>query len=119
MKRKYLFLTILGTILPNIFVAIESWNTGNYFLYVDPISTFNGMFANNVSATFVTDLLFIVFLFLVWSYKEANRYKMKNIIWVWIYTFAFGIAGGLPLFLYMREKRKETLADHDTVGNNI
>jgi len=27
----------------------------------------------------------------------------------WIYTFALGIAGGLPLFLYFREKIKPTL----------
>lgn len=106
MKRTYLILTIIGTILPNIFVTLESIQSGNYLLYANPIDTFNGMFANNISAAFVVDLLFIVMLFLVWSYKQSKRYKMKNIFLVWAYTFAFGIAGGLPLFLYLREKRK-------------
>ncbi len=106
MKKTYLVLLIIGTILPNIFVVLESMNTGNYLLYTKPIDTFNGMFANNISSAFVTDLLFIVVLFLVWSYKESKRYKMKNIYWVWIYTFALGIAGGLPLFLYLREQKK-------------
>lgn len=110
MKNKYLYLIIIGTILPNIFVTLESLNSGNYLLYANPIATFNGMFANNISAAFITDLLFIVILFLVWSYKEAKKHKMKNLVWVWAYTFAFGIAGGLPLFLYLREKRLKTIA---------
>lgn len=111
MKKKYLYLTIIGTILPNIFVAIESFHSGNYLLYANPIDTFKGMFANNISSAFMIDLLFIVMLFLFWSYKESKRHRMKNLVWVWIYTFAFGIAGGLPLFLYLREKRMDTIAD--------
>lgn len=105
MKVNYLYLTIAGTILPNIFVVRESLSSGNYLLYANPVATFKGMFANNISAAFITDLLFIVVLFLFWSYWEAKRHNMKNLAWVWIYTFAFGIAGGLPLFLYLREKR--------------
>ncbi len=106
MKKMYLFLMIIGTILPNVFVMLESINTGNYLLYTRPIDTFNQMFANNISSAFVTDLLFIVVLFLIWSYKESRRYQIKNVYWVWVYTFVLGIAGGLPLFLYLREKKK-------------
>jgi len=104
MKKTYLLLTIIGTILPNIFVFMESIQSGNYLLYAHPIDTFHGMFANNISAAFVTDLLFIVLLFLAWSYQEAKRYQIKSIYLIWVYTFALGIAGGLPLFLYVREK---------------
>jgi len=63
------------------------------------------MFANNVSSAFIIDLLFIVLLFLVWTYKEAQRQKIKNVWFFWLFTFAFGIASGLPLFLYYREKK--------------
>ena len=104
MKKKYLFLTIIGTILPNIFVLRESLESGNILLYVRPMDTFAGMFANNISSAFVIDLLFIVLLFLIWSYQESKKHKIKGIGWIWIYTFALGIAGGLPLFLYFREK---------------
>ena len=104
MKKVYLTLTIIGTLLPNIFVAMESIQSGNYLLYAYPIDTFNGMFANNISSAFILDLLFVVILF--WSYREGNRYKMKKVYLIWVYTFAFGIAGGLPLFLYIREKYK-------------
>ena len=107
MKNTYLYLTIIGTILPNIFVAMESFTSGNYLLYTDPLATINGMFANYIASAFVTDLLFLVILFLIWSYREARRHQMKNIVWIWVYTFAFGIAGGLPLFLYVRERRIE------------
>lgn len=105
MKKVYLTLTIIGTILPNVFVVMESIQSGNYLLYRNPLDTFNGMFSNNISSAFVVDLLFVVVLFLIWSYKEAQQRKMKNVYFYWLYTFAFGIAGGLPLFLYFREKQ--------------
>ena len=114
MKKTYIVLTVIGTILPNIFVLLESVKSGNYLLYTHPIDTFNGMFANNISSAFVTDLLFIVILFLVWSFNEAKKYNIKYIGLVWIYTFAFGIAGGLPLFLYVRESNKKFKARNES-----
>lgn len=108
MKKAYLLLTIVGTILPNIFVFLESLESGNYLLYTYPIDTFQAMFTNYISSAFITDLLFIVILFLFWSWREAQKYRMKSIYFIWIYTFALGIAGGLPLFLYLRENHKST-----------
>ena len=72
---------------------------------------YEGMFANNISSAFIIDLLFIVFLFLFWSYQEVKKYQIKGMGCVWAYTFALGIAGGLPLFLYVREQRKIALAN--------
>ena len=105
MRKTYLILTVIGTILPNIFVIRESLSSGNYLLYTRPLDTVQDMFANDVASAFVTDLLFIVILFLVWTYREAKRLNMKRIWLVWVYTFALGIAGGLPLFLFLREKK--------------
>ena len=105
MKKTYLLLTAVGTILPNIFVVKEGIESGNYLLYRYPLDTFQAMFANNISSAFAIDLLFIVVLFLWWSYLESRKYHIKGMIWCWIYTFALGLAGGLPLFLYLREKR--------------
>lgn len=111
MKKTFLMLAVVGTILPNIFVIQESILSGNYLLYAHPLDTMKGMFANYISSAFVTDLLFIVVLFLFWSYKEAKKYNIKQVYIIWVYTFALGIAGGLPLFLYYREKNKEKLAN--------
>ncbi len=113
MKKKYLFLTILGTILPNIFVMKETFTSGNFLLYARPIDTFNGMFANNISSAFAIDLLFVVLLFLIWSYNESKKLQIRSVWWVWMYTFAFGIAGGLPLFLMLRERKKERFTQGD------
>ncbi len=110
MKKTYLYLTILGTLLPNLFVIKESISSGNILLYAHPLDTFKAMFANNISSAFIIDLLFIVMLFLFWSYKESRKYKIRNIGWIWIYTFALGIAGGLPLFLFIRENYRSRKA---------
>ena len=107
MKKTLLFLAVIGTILPNIFVVMEAFESGNYLLYTYPLDTFESMFANYISSAFVTDLLFIVILFLAWSYGEHRKYGIKQIWLCWVYTFAFGIAGGLPLFLYFRLKSME------------
>lgn len=105
MKRRYILLTIIGTVLPNIFVFREMTLSGNFLLYSKPLATFEGMFANNISSAFVTDLLYIVLIFLFWSYQQSVKYNLKYYWLIWLYTFAFGIAGGLPLFLYYRSHR--------------
>ena len=105
MKIRYLVLVVIGTILPNVFVFRETLSTGNILLYAKPLATFEGMFANNISSAFATDLLFVVLLFLFWSYQQSMRHQLKYFWLVWIYTFAFGIAGGLPLFLYYRYRK--------------
>ena len=99
-----MFLSIIGFILPNIFVGIESIETGNILLYTNPMATIDGMFANRISSIFIIDLLFTVFVFFLWSYRESKLHGVKNIGMVWILTMLLGLAGGFPLFLYLREK---------------
>ncbi len=106
MKRKYAILVLIGTVLPNIFAVKESIRSGNILLYAHPLDTVKGMFANNISSAFAIDLLVIVVFFLVWSFQVSKRLQIKYLGWIWVYTFAFGIAGGLPLFLYFREVRR-------------
>jgi hypothetical protein len=74
-KSLYLNLTIIGFILPTIFVVIESIETGNYLLYADPVATINGMFANRISTIFSIDLLFGVLVAKPKNirYKECGR----------------------------------------------
>ena len=110
MKKRYFLLAILGFIVPNIFVIQESIATGNILLWLDPIATFNGMFANRIASAFMTDLLFVVLVFFLWSYHEAQKYQIKNVWLIWLLTMLFGIAGAFPLFLYLREdKRSDSL----------
>lgn len=107
MKNLYLTIAIIGFILPNIFVAKVSLETGNILLWTDIPATFNGMFANNISVAFMTDLFYVVLVFLFWSYQEAKEHNIPKYGWVWVLTFVFGIAGGFPLFLYLKQKTIE------------
>jgi len=104
MRSLYLILTVVGFILPSIFVCIESYETGNILLYTDPVATIEGMFANRISTIFSIDLLFAVMVFFIWSYVESKKNSIPRIWIVWLLTMLFGLAGGFPLFLYMREK---------------
>ncbi len=104
MKNIYLTLAIIGFIAPSILVSVESIETGNILLYTNPIATIEGMFANRISTIFMIDLLFTVFVFFIWSYSEKKKYEIKNVGIVWLLTLLLGLAGGFPLFLYMKEK---------------
>lgn len=104
MKKTYLILCIIGFISPNILVTIESIETGNLLLYMNPVATFQGMFANRISSIFAIDLLFAVVVFFIWSYEEAKTHQLKNLWLVWTCTMLLGLAGGFPMFLYLRER---------------
>jgi len=104
MKKIYLTLAIIGFISPSILVSMESLETGNILLYANPIATIEGMFANRISTIFMIDLLFAVFVFFIWSYSEKKKYGIKNVGIVWLLTMLLGLAGGFPLFLYLKEK---------------
>lgn len=104
MRSLYALLAVVGFIVPNVLVFQESIETGNILLWLDPAATLSGMFGNRIAAAFVTDLLCVVLVALVWIVIESKRLNMKN-SWVYIaLTLLFGLAGPLPLFLYQREK---------------
>ena len=103
MKNLYLVLAIIGFIAPNIFVLQESIATGNWFFWMDPSATLEGMFPNRIATAFMVDLLFVVLVFFIWSYFDAKKRKIKHLGWVWLATLLLGLAGAFPLYLYLRE----------------
>lgn len=103
MKQLYLILSIIGFVAPNIWVGMVSIETGNWLLWLDPTATMNGMFGNDISTAFIVDLLVVVLVFMVWTFRESNRLGMKKPYLIWVLTFLFGMAGTFPLFLYQRE----------------
>lgn len=104
MKKLYLLLAIIGFIAPTVLVFMESVETGNILLYANPVATIDAMFANRISSIFMIDLLFAVLVFFLWSYHEAKQKQIPKIGLVWLLTMLFGLAGGFPLFLYLRER---------------
>jgi hypothetical protein len=64
----------------------------------------------NISSFFAVDLIISAIVFWVFLYREAQRYHMGN-RWVYVVTtLIIGPSFALPLFLYFRESRIETLA---------
>lgn len=104
-RKIYLFLAIVGFVLPNIFVAIESIETGNILLYMNPLATFKAMFSNRISTIFIIDLLFAVLVFFIWSYNDSKRLGLKHIWLIWLLTLLFGFACSLPLYLFIRQNK--------------
>ena len=98
MKNLYIVLAVIGFLAPNILVGMESVETGNVLLWLDPQATIEGMFANRISAIFAVDLLVVVMVFFVWSYFEARKYSIRRLGLIWVLTLMFGLAGTLPCF---------------------
>lgn len=88
MKNKYLTLAVIGFIIPNIYVALESIETGNILLWLDPTATMTGMFGNRISTAFILDLLFVVLVFFYWTYRESKKHNIKN-VWLIPYRYLF------------------------------
>ena len=91
-------------------VLTESIETGNILLYTNPLATIEGMFANRISTIFMIDLLFAVLVFFIWTYIDGKKYGINRLGLVWLLTLLFGLAGGFPFYLYLKEK---TIANKD------
>ena len=104
MKHVYLLLAIIGFLAPSLLVALESIETGNILLYAKPLDTIQGMFANRISTIFMIDLLFALLVFFVWTYSDGKKQGVRRIGLVWALTLLFGLAGGFPLYLYLRTR---------------
>ena len=104
-RRVYLVLAVAGFVAPSTIMLPYSVETGNWLYWLDPEATMVGMFANDVASAFVLDLLCAVIVFFVWTWHEARRLGMKHVWVYWVLTMLFGVAGPLPLFLYVREQR--------------
>ena len=98
MKRLYLFLAVIGFVLPYYFFV--SFLIENGF---DLTLLFDQLFANDISTFFAVDLIITAIVFLIFMVQESRRYQMGN-RWVYIVaTLVVGPSFAFPLFLYFRE----------------
>lgn len=102
-KHLYLILCIVGIVVPYAafapFVRMHGVNVGLIYeqLFATPISSFFGL--DVIVATVVLWTLVLV---------EGRRIGMK---WMWapvLASLTVGVSLGLPLFLYLRERRLES-----------
>ena len=115
LKWVYLFLAILGAILPTIANIEFAKSYGPAF----DIQLFIELANNNPAAKSLSRDLFIgssaVF---VWIISESKRLEMKNLWIVILTTFTIAFAFSAPLFLYLRELRFEEIKRNKIILND-
>lgn len=108
MKNIYLSLAIVGFLIPNYFVFLESLETGNIMLYLHPIETIKQMFVNGVTTVFISDLLLAVLTYFVFSFQNRSILGTRNLLLLMLATMFFGLAFTFPLTLWLVEKGKRS-----------
>jgi len=97
LKRLYLGLAVLGTVVPYLFFVPFLLSHG-----LDLPLLFSQLFANHISSFFATDFFISCVVFWVYLYQETTRHRIK---WWWVCILAnllVGLSLALPLFLYVR-----------------
>lgn len=100
MRWLYLFLAVLGTVLP--YSQFVPWLT-EHGLNIRLL--FTQLFLGHVSAFFGLDAIVSALVLLVFIFNEGTRRKI-GLLWLPVAaTFVIGVSCGFPLFLYLRERQ--------------
>ena len=98
----YLFLSILGAILPMLANFDFAMEYGNSFDINNFIELAN---ANPAAQSISRDLLIGATAVFIWIVNESKKLKMKNMWIVYFGTFLIAFAFSAPFFLFLRERR--------------
>jgi hypothetical protein len=101
-KRLYLWFCVAGTVLPySQFVPFLREHGLDLGLF------FEQLFANRIGGFFGLDVL--VSSMVLWAFVviEGRRAGVRHLWGPIVASLAVGVSLGLPLFLYMREDRRE------------
>jgi hypothetical protein len=102
LKTIYLVLCVLGVVLPYWqFVPWVLANGLNMPLF------FRQLFANRIGGFFAMDVLVSAVALLVFTRREGSRLGVRRRWLPLIAVLTVGVALGLPLFLYLRERTLE------------
>ena len=106
----YLFLSILGAILPVMANFEFAMEYGNSFDINNFISLAN---ANPAAQSISRDLLVGASAIFIWIVNESRKLDMKNMWVVYIGTFLIAFAFSAPFFLFLRERRLIQISEKD------
>ena len=98
----YLFLSILGAILPMISNFNFAMEYGSTFDINQFIQLAN---ANPAAESISRDLLIGASAVFIWIVNESRKLNMKNMWIVYVGTFLIAFAFSAPFFLFLRERR--------------
>jgi uncharacterized membrane protein (UPF0136 family) len=100
-KNIFLILTILGFIAPYYyFLQIREFDLAGFFQQISASELLSGL---------AMDLLVAVIVFWFFMFTETRKLQMKN---AWVYVLAtllVGLSFALPLFLYFRERKLQSI----------
>jgi hypothetical protein len=104
-KTVYLWLCVLGTVLPySQFLPFLREHGLDLRLFVEQL------FANRIAAFFGLDVIVSAIVLWVFVLVESRRTGLKRAWAPILASLAVGVSLGLPLFLYMREANAERRA---------
>lgn len=96
-KRVYLLLTILGTILPYYYffqaIGVENLPWQAFFTSIT---------INSVLKGYGFDLAISSVVFWIWAYNDAQTNKIKYWWLAIVLNLTVGLSAGLPFYLYLR-----------------
>ena len=98
----YLFLSILGAILPMMANFEFAMEYGNSFDINNFITLAN---ANPAAQSISRDLLVGATAVFIWIVSESKKLSMKNMWIIYLGTFLIAFAFSAPFFLFLRERR--------------
>ena len=98
----YLFLSIIGAILPMMANFDFAMEYGNSFDIKNFISLAND---NPAAQSISRDLLIGASAVFIWIVNESKKLDVKNMWTVYLGTFLIAFAFSAPFFLFLRERR--------------
>ena len=103
-KTIYLVLCLVGFALP--YAEFVPWVTDHG---LNPGLFVQHLFINRISTFFALDVVVSAIVLLRFAAVESARLRIPNRWTVVLATFLVGVSLGLPLFLYLRERRLEQI----------
>ena len=98
-ERVYLFLAVVGFVVPNAMVAIffarHGFELGQYF---------GDWYGTLPAAQINIDLAIVLVTFFCWAIWETRDRHIPHWWWLFPATFLVGLCFGAPLFLWLRER---------------
>lgn len=100
-KSFYLSMAVVGTLIPWLFFS--------YFFALhgpDILLFLQSLFVNGAAGGFSTDVFITIFIFWVWSWRDAAKCKVARWWLVLPASLLVGLSLALPLYLYLRERNE-------------
>lgn len=97
-KSFYLAMAVAGTVVPWLFFG--------YFFKLNGLDIplfLQSLFVNGAAGGFSADVLITIFVFWVWSWRDATKHDVAYWWLVLPASFLVGLSLALPLYLYLRE----------------